>query len=63
MDLWLGDFPCSEKLAPSPKACGGASAVVLHRPVLVVVLVGIQKGLIYNFFMFYGYFCMNINSI
>jgi hypothetical protein len=63
MDPWLGDFPCAEKLAPSSKACGGAAAAARHRPFLVVVLVGIQKGLIYNIFLFSGSFYMNENSM
>jgi hypothetical protein len=63
MDPWLGDFPCAEKLAPSSKACGGAAAAARHRPFLVVVLVGIQKGHTYYFFMFSRSFCMNGFSI
>jgi hypothetical protein len=63
MDPWLGDFPCAEKPAPSSKACGGAAATARHRPVMVVVLVGIQKGLICIFFLFSGSFCKNGFSI
>jgi hypothetical protein len=63
MDPWLGDFPSVEKPSPSSKACGGAVAAARHGPVAVVVFVGVQKGLVCNFFMFSGSFCKNGISI